>query len=121
MYTHIDLFLVDKWLLQQDSSSILEITWSDHATISLYVEERDASPPVRLWCCNSKVLSSPTNVKLLSQHFREYFDMNAASTEDSFFLLWNAHKAYMRGLIIQAYAQAKKQYNLRLDAVFSKI
>lgn len=56
--THIDTFLIDRWILQQvSSSSILDITWSDRAAISIYVEEKEFCKPIYIWRCNRIILT----------------------------------------------------------------
>lgn len=64
-YSRIDLFLVDKWVLQQtSSSSIYDITWSDHASISFTMEEKDDCPRTFVWRCNNSIIQHPANLEL---------------------------------------------------------
>lgn len=113
-YFWIYFFLVDKWVLQQtSSSSIHDITWSEYAAISIDIEEKGACPKVFVWSCNNVIIQNLDNWQKLSKHLEEFFCMNA-STTSNILSLWNAHKAYMRGLIIQMSAQAKGHFNSKL-------
>lgn len=48
------------------------------------------------------------------------FSINGASTQNSF-TLWNSHKAYMRGILIQLPSRLKKDYSKKLDDLFQLI
>lgn len=77
IYSMKDYFLVDKWLLQQASSSFIhDITWSDHALISLSIEENDACSPLFVWRCNNSNILNPDNKSSLAQHPCDYFQNN---------------------------------------------
>lgn len=56
----------------------------------------------------------------ISQHLQNFFQDNAQSVEDSF-ILWNAHKAYMRGILIKLGAREKKRYTSKLNAILHDI
>lgn len=48
------------------------------------------------------------------------FSLNAPSTQSNF-TLWNSHKAYMRGILIQLSSRLKKDRNKKLDDLFQLI
>lgn len=106
-YSHIDMLLTDKWLLQQViSARIHEITWSDHAAISLSFNETGVSPSSPIWRCNNRLLQEPKTHLIISQHLQNFFISNETSVSDPH-ILWNAHKAVMRGIFIQLGAREK--------------
>lgn len=63
-YTHIDMFLVDKWILQR-------VSWFNHAPIITVVTEKDACASSTVWHCNIKCIQYPSNTHMLSQHLQE--------------------------------------------------
>lgn len=77
-YSRIDLFLVDKFLLQQvDKSEIHCITWSDHAPISIGVGDRRATTRANRWRNNISTLSQPTHSDQIGKALTEIFAVNA--------------------------------------------
>lgn len=80
-YSCIDIFLVDKWVFQRVSSAdIADITWSNHAPITIEVTEKDACASSRVWCCNTKLIQDPSNTCMLSKHLQDFFQCNAPSS-----------------------------------------
>lgn len=79
-YSHIDLFVTEKWLLQRiSSSSIHDITWSDHAEISTVTEEQETLPKGLLWRCNVKLLQDNDVSQIVSQHLWDFVTNNVNS------------------------------------------
>lgn len=76
-YSRIDLFLVDKWLLQNiHTSRIHTITWSDHAPISVQITNKNSKPQSYLWRVNNFLLQNQSNATFLSQKLEEFFTTN---------------------------------------------
>lgn len=99
-YSRIDLFLADKWLLQNvETTRIHDITWSDHAAISMSVAERGVSSSPSIWCCNTRIFQEPQYHKTISQHLKHFFLDNTGSVNDPY-ILCNSHKAFMRAILI---------------------
>lgn len=120
-YTRIDYFLVDKWTLTKISnSSIGTITWSDHAPVSMEVVDGPQHTRTRIWRANSEIIHSPEHSDFIRKHLEEFFDINAGSVSDNI-TLWNAHKAFIRGIIIQLTAREKRRRSQRLDNITSTI
>lgn len=125
-YSRIDLFLVDKFILQQISKCELHcITWSDHAPISVVVGDRCAETRANRWRNDIFTLSQPQNRKKkkknkIEKAIKEFFAINAPSVSDPF-TLWNAHKVYIRGLLIQMSARAKRQRLEKLNTILAQI
>lgn len=107
-YSRINCFVTDQWLLQRLSSSFIhDITLSDHAAISIIIEERVPLSRTPLWRCNVKLLQD----KIVFQYLQDFFSHNTHSVSDPY-ILWNSHKADIWGICIQQGVRIKKQYNL---------
>lgn len=84
-YSRIDLFLVDKFILQQISKSDLHcITWSDHAPISVVMGDRCAETRANRWRNDIYTLSQPQNLEKTGKAIKEFFSINAPSVSDPF-------------------------------------
>lgn len=120
-YTRIDLFLMDKWLLQKVTQTKIEtITWSDHAPILLTLRDSYPNTTANIWRSNSQIIQNPNTKKTLEDCLSDYFQINSSST-DYAFLLWNAHKAYIRGIFIQLGARIKKQRQQKITTLITEI
>lgn len=114
-YSRIDLFLVDKFLLQQIvTSDIYVITWFNHAPISIEVGDRRSKTRVNRWRNYIYALSQPENTKQISKDLKKFFEINAPLVDDPF-TLWNAHKVYIRGLLIQMTTKLRRQRTKRFN------
>lgn len=120
-YTRIDYFLVDKWTLTKiTDSSVGTITWSDHAPVSVNVADRPHPPRNKIWRANAAIIQSPEHSAYIRKHLEEFFDLNEGSTSNNT-ILWNAHKAFIRGIIIQLSAREKRRRSQYLDTLTSTI
>ena len=96
-YTRIDLFLSDKWLLQNVSASTIHtITWSDHAPVSIQIKNQHANPKSFVWRVNNSLLQHTDNQTFLAERLTEFFRTISDSVSDPG-VLWCAHKSFMRG------------------------
>lgn len=120
-YSRIDLFLTDKFLLQQVVKSEIHcITWSDHAPISISVGDHRAAIRASRWRNDINTLSQPTHSNQIGKALTEFFNINAPSVDDPF-TLWNTHKVYIRCLLIRLSAKVKKQCSERLNELLTEI
>lgn len=120
-YSRIDLFLVDKFMLQKiEKSNIHVITLSDHAPISISVGDQGIETRANRWRYDIFTLSHQENLKSIRRALNEYFEFNADSVEDPF-TLWNAHKVYIRGLLIQMNSRLKRQQRKWLNDLLTTI
>lgn len=118
-YSRIDLFIFDKWLLQ-NFSHIHTTTWPDHAPISITLNGKKSQPNSFLWCTNKYLLQNPTHAKHISERLEEFFTLNSGSVADPM-VVWNTHKAYIRGVLIQLGSQAKKERTQSIDTITAAI
>ena len=77
------MVLVDKTLLRAvTSSTIHDITWSDHAPVSISLVEGAAPSPAYIWRANAGVFQSQAQVNCISSHLKEFFELNVGSVSD---------------------------------------
>lgn len=111
-----DMFLTDKWLLQQvqvEYTKIHDITWSDHAAISMSVHEKGVSSSPPNWRCNVRLLQEPKTHTKISQHLKNFFLDNKESVKDPY-ILWNSHKA-------QLWAREKRKHTQKRTKLLNEI
>lgn len=79
-YLRIDMFLMEKWLLQHiETAKIHDITWSDHAEISLTILEKGVSSSPPIWRCNVRLLQESHTHTKITQHLQNVFLNNTES------------------------------------------
>lgn len=121
VYSRIDLFLVDRnTLAQTTSTTINTITWSDHASITISIKDDSNCNVPNMWRSNTYLMQQLEAKNAINQHLKEFFSVNESSVQDQF-ILWNSHKAYIRGIFIQLGAKAKRQQQQRVKELTDKI
>lgn len=120
-YSWIDLFLIHKWLLQKRSASTIHTTtWSDMPlSQSLYLT-RQIKKKTFLWRANNYILQHPSYSPEITEHLTEHCKHNADSVSEPG-VVWIAHKAYVKGILIKLSSQHKKQRSLHIDKLMSQI
>lgn len=107
-YSRIDLFLVDKWLLFKCKSvKINTIPWSDHASVKLAAGDSTTHNPTFIWRSNPRLFQDALTKSKIEQQLSEFFKNIRKSVTDPF-TVWNAHKAFVRGILIQQGARIKR-------------
>lgn len=120
-YSRIDIFLTDKWLLQNISASTIHtVTWSDHAPISINLFSKPSHPHTCMWWTNNYLLQDTTNAASLCRHLDNFFSLNSNLVIDPA-TAWTAHEAIFRGIFIQLGSHAKKKRMQRLDELTTAI
>lgn len=120
-FSRIDMFMVDWQSLQMvDKCDIGTISWSDHAPITLSIRLTNTLPVPFIWKNNTFLLANPEIKKEVSAKLEEFFILNSLSVPKGF-TLWNAHKAYIRGILIQISSKWKKDRNRTLNELFHTI
>lgn len=121
IFTRIDMFRTDHSLLPQvKECSIDTITWSDHAPIPLSIALSSSRPAPFSWQNNTFILSNPKHQKAILDKLIEYFTINSSPTLSNF-TLWNAHKAYMRGFLLQLSSRLKREKNKQMQDLLQNI
>ncbi|XP_068107367.1 alpha-protein kinase 2 isoform X1 [Hyperolius riggenbachi] len=120
-HTRIDHFLVSAPILRcMITAEIHDITWSDHAPISLQITTSLLKKKTFHWRLNESLLLNEDTKLELQSSLREFFELNEGSV-DKLSILWEAHKAYIRGQCIALGSNKKKQRLLRSAALTSGI
>lgn len=119
-YSRIDLFLLHKTTLQTVSqANIGLITWSDHAPVSL-ISTNPTTQRGTTWRMNTSLLSHPLHQRQIKSELESFFCLNDG-TVTSAQLLWNAHKAVVRGSFIKLGAHEKRKRAERLTSLSDQI
>lgn len=79
---------------------IHDIKWSDHAPIFITVEGDFVTTRANRWRNDVHLMSNPENREKIRNYIWDFFALNERSVSDPF-TLWNSHKAYMRGILLQ--------------------
>lgn len=98
-----------------ESATIGPITWSDHAPVVLTLH--DMARPIRKchWRLNEQLLKRPDLREELLKHIEDYFLLNGGLVSSPA-VLWEAHKAVIRGQCISMATRLKKTANqLRVE------
>lgn len=120
-YSRIDFFLMkylDLWLVK--SSSIEQILVSDHAVITLTLEWGPPAGKQNRWRLNDSLLQDPAVEQDLKKELLPYFELNKPG-EVSAPMIWEAHKALIRGHMIKHGARAKKACEKRSMELLQKL
>lgn len=108
-YSRIDYFIADKLLLPKITKACIHnITWSDHAPITLEINQGLPCSNSYIWRNNTFILSQETHLSVLRKNLEEFFVIIDKEPINCI-TLWCTHKAYARGLLIQAATREKKR------------
>lgn len=111
------MFLLDKWLLAKTlATSINSISRSDHASILQTIQDSSSFQTTPIWRVISR--QQEDTMAELEKHLVKFSHFNSVS--DSF-LLWNAHKAFIRGLFIKLGAMAKRKQSKQINTILTEI
>lgn len=116
-YFRLDLFLVNKHLLQSvTSAQISFVIWSDHSPVALELYDLPSKRQQTNWRTTFSLLSHPSYQKIKSQTHQ----VNTGAVSDDA-LLWNTHKAYYRCLLIKNGEQEIKSLKQALSKLLQDI
>lgn len=121
-YSRIDYFLMPHGQLQAvRGTTIGSITWSDHAPVTMRYALTDYHRGHRKpWRLNESLLQDPevlTDVVMENTH---YFQTNDTTDGDAG-LVWEAHKAVIRGVLIKHGARLKKLRTEQMTSLLDKL
>lgn len=118
-FSRIDFFLVDRRSLPLDTKCDTT-TRSDHTPITLSLHLPNPCPASFMWKNNTYLLKQPDSNKHITSKLEEFFALNVPSVNNGF-TLWNAHKAVMRGILIQISSRWKRERSKLLDTLLISI
>ena len=114
-YSRIDYFLLDKKLLPILNSIEYEsIVISDHSPVVMQLCFPEFVPPHRAWRLNTGLLSDEDFIKFVSVNIDVFLETNMESGT-SIGTVWEALKAYLRGLIISYTASTNRVRTKRMN------
>ena len=117
-FSRIDHLLVRTPLLPYvTSAKILTTPWSDHSPIKLTTRGLWTKATPSPWRLNASLLNDPVHYAEIEKGIQAYFEVNK-STDTSPAITWAAHKATIRGQLIQLASRLKRtreQTILRLE------
>lgn len=87
---------------------IHNITWTDHAPISLVINLGQQNSNHVLWRNNTYILPQRKALAVMKERLEEFFKLNDNDAV-SISSVWCAHKAYVRGLLIKMASREKKK------------
>lgn len=107
-YSRLDLFFVEhRYVEEVEGTSIGPMTFSDHAPVSLQIKLSKHETRSSSWILNEDLLHDEKIDKLIKEELEFYFKVNTAE-ETSETMVWEAHKAYIRGIMIKAGVEKKR-------------
>lgn len=107
----------DKWLLQKATSlTVHAMLWSDHAPISISIADSPPQSKTNLWRTNHFLLQQPIYSKEIATLLSEFFNKNVGSVPDHS-MVWSAHKAFVRGVLMQMNSHMKKERMQCLETI----
>lgn len=114
-FSRIDhFFILQQYVPLVHRSDISDSAWSDHSLLLLTLNGGPIQRPGFHWRFNASILSNSTHISKIEKHIQEYFLLN--DTDDiSPSTLWAAHKAAIRGSIIQISSRIRKARKMDID------
>lgn len=120
-YARIDFLFVS----QRDLHTLLGAnmglqTISDHAPIAIALNLLEPIARPNTWRLNSSLLTDPILLPKLTSSLNEYFTHNITPEADPL-MVWQAHKCYIRGELIQMGTRRKKETDKEIVKLTNKI
>uniref|UniRef100_A0A8C5LRZ6 Reverse transcriptase n=1 Tax=Leptobrachium leishanense TaxID=445787 RepID=A0A8C5LRZ6_9ANUR len=121
LYTRLDyIFLPFGSMHLLESASIGPMTWSDHCPVLITLSSPLARPREKLWRLNESLLTDPQIKEGLHDALHNYFTEN--DTPDcSPQIIWETHKAVIRGYLIQQGARRKRERTEQQESLLQRI
>lgn len=121
-YSRIDYLFVPHGQLQAvRGATIGSITWSDHAPVMMRYALTDFHRGQRKpWRLNESLLQDPETLADITREITHYFQANTSSDGDTG-LVWEAHKAVIRGVLIKHGARLKKMRTEQMTLLINKL
>lgn len=95
-------------------------TISDHAPIAITLNISEPTARPNTWRLNSSLLTDPILLPKLTSSLKEYFTHNITPEADPL-MVWQAHKCYIRGELIQMGTRKKKEIEKEKVKLTNKI
>lgn len=121
VYTRIDHIYVDRSTLELVQSAFIgNITLSDHAPVGVTLTLPSSSRGAWTWRLNENLLDDTAAVAKVSETITNYFNENVADNI-SMGIVWEGHKAVVRGELISLGVKLKKMLQADFDRVLAAL
>lgn len=108
-YSRIDFGLIDHSTIEKVVDSwIGNITHSDHAPMTMEIKISEENRQLGQWRLNEELIRWEDGFNRINKELKNYFVENNTG-EISGCTLWQAHKAYIRGVLIELGSRRKKE------------
>lgn len=94
--------------------------WSDHAPISITIQDSNLGQNAFIWRANNSIIQNDKYTTEIKDHINDFFLLNKGSVSDPA-VVWSAHKAYMRGMLLKMGAYHKRKRTQRVDELMAQI
>lgn len=108
-YSRIDhLFTLSPLLPYISSTKIVPTVWSDHSAVLVVLSDLWSKSRQPSWRLNESLLSDPIIAKEVEKAIQQYFQENTLPSSSPE-IVWAAHKATLRGILIQLATRVKRE------------
>lgn len=120
-YSRIDYIMIEHALLEHLVKTSIEIrTTSDHAPVIMEFTGLEPSSKKCNWRMNEDLLQDREIENKIKKEMKQFFKINE-TTEVSMPIVWETHKAYIRGILISEGARKKKERQKRRNKLIVEI
>uniref|UniRef100_A0A8C5PGL2 Endonuclease/exonuclease/phosphatase domain-containing protein n=1 Tax=Leptobrachium leishanense TaxID=445787 RepID=A0A8C5PGL2_9ANUR len=120
-YSRLDYLFVSHHCFSEVVDSRIGVrTWSDHAPVTLTVKSTLFRPRNGSWRFNTSLLSDPQFCREVSTAIQNYFTENL-TPGFSRTMVWEAHKAVLRGVVIAKATALKKSRQSNISELLSQL
>lgn len=120
-YSRLDYILLEhRWLERATEAKIGVVTLSDHAPVVMELRISQTQRKTPLWRINEDLLSDEGVIQRVEEELKQYFRINETG-DVSGAVVWEAHKVYIRGILIKEGARKKKERNNRMGNLTTEI
>lgn len=120
-YSRLDYILLEHGLLEKVVEAKIGITTlSDHSPVEMEMRISQMQRKTPLWRINEDLLSEEEVAQRVEDELKQYFMINETG-DVSGAVVWEAHKVYIRGILIKEGARKKKERKNRMGNLATEI
>lgn len=114
-YARLDHLLVSNSLIPSaQKAQITDTVWSNHSLLSVTINNLAPQTKPAFWRLPETIISDPIRKVEIEKAISDYFTLNDTA-DVSAETLWAAHKATIRGKLIQISSQIKREHRVDID------
>lgn len=108
-YSRLDFFLIEHRMLEETAGATIgNMTFSDHAPVSLFLRVGETVIQSTGWRLNEDLLADSDTLKRIKEELEWFFKINTPG-EVNEATIWEAHKTYIRGIIMMIGGEKNKR------------